>query len=406
MDWISRPYSLEKVLPFVDKNIVKVITGIRRCGKSVVMELIREELLRRNIPIHAILSMNFESHADPRIQSRESVWEAIQNLATMEDKIYLFLDEIQELEGWEKLINSLLVDTNVDIYITGSNANLLSGELATYLAGRYVEIKMFPLSFSEINQYRKWQETELSLSQADAFLDYLKRGGFPFLYYYDLGESDTKQYLSDIFDSIALKDIVQRYKVRDVSLFKKILLYFIANIGNSFSVVSLSKYLKSQIRSVSTETIYNYIKYCKSANLLHFVSRNDLIGKSILTTQEKIYLTDHGLREAIYGNNQRDINQVLENIVYIELLRLGYTVTVGKVAGLEIDFVADRGGKRIYIQVAYLLATDDTIEREFSVFEQIPDNYPKYVLSLDEFDRSRNGIIHKNIRDFLLDTTI
>ncbi len=404
MEWIPRQNSLERVLPFVDKNIVKVVTGIRRCGKSVMMELIQKELLDRKVSKASILSLNFESLSESSNQSIETVLDRVLNLAKIEDKLYLFLDEIQELRGWEKLINSLLVDIRVDIYLTGSNANLLSGELATYLAGRYVEIKMYPFSFSEAFQYLTLKNS--TLSKKDAFLLYLKRGGFPFLYNYELDDSDTVQYLSDIFDSIALKDIMQRYKVRDVSLFRQLILFFVANIGNSFSASSLSKYLKSQKRSISTETIYNYIEYSRSANLLHFVKRNDLIGKTILSTQEKIYLTDHGLREAIYGNNQRDINQVLENIIFIELLRRGYSVTVGKMGDKEIDFVAERPSHRIYIQVAYLLATDETMKREFSIFENISDNYPKYVLSLDEFDRSQNGIIHKNILDFLLDRNI
>ena len=404
MEWIPRQKTLERVLPFVDKNIVKVITGIRRCGKSVMMELIQKELLVRNVPEASILALNFESLSEPSLQSIERVLERVINLAKTVEKVYLFLDEIQELEGWEKLINSLLVDVRVDIYITGSNAKLLSGELATYLAGRYVEIKMYPFSFSEIFHHLILKSN--TMSKRDAFLLYLKRGGFPFLYNYELDDSDTKQYLSDIFDSIALKDIMQRYKVRDVSLFRQLILFFVANIGNSFSASSLSGYLKSQKRSISTETIYNYIEYSQSAYLLHFVKRNDLKGKTILSTQEKIYLTDHGLRETIYGNNQRDINQVLENIVFMELLRRGYSVTVGKMGDREIDFVAERGSYRIYIQVAYLLATVETMNREFSIYESISDNFPKYVISLDEFDRSQNGIIHKNILDFLLETEL
>ncbi len=404
MDWIPRQKSLSRVLPFVDKNIVKVITGIRRCGKSVMMELIQKELMDRNVSKASILAINFESLSEPSIQSIETVLDRVLNLAKTEEKVYLFLDEIQELRGWEKLINSLLVDIRVDIYLTGSNANLLSGELATYLAGRYVEVKMYPFSFSETFQYLTLKNS--TLAKKDAFLLYFKRGGFPFLYNYELDDSDTKQYLSDVFDSIALKDIMQRYKVRDVSLFRQLILFFVANIGNSFSASSLSKYLKNQKRSISTETIYNYIEYSRVANLLHFVKRNDLIGKTILSTQEKIYLTDHGLREAIYGNNQRDINQVLENIVFIELLRRGYSVTVGKMGDKEIDFVAEHGLHKIYIQVAYLLATEETMKREFSIYENISDNFPKYVLSLDEFDRSQNGIIHKNILDFLLETDL
>jgi predicted AAA+ superfamily ATPase len=402
-DMIERERYMRKIRPFINTPVVKVFTGIRRCGKSVMMELVQAELQRQGVSGERILSLNFESRADPRVQSPDSVLGAVRDRAVLagNTRIYLFFDEIQELSGWETLVNSLLVDMNADIYITGSNARLLSGELATYLAGRYIEIPMYPFSFSEVLTLLKRKNP--SLTQSEAFRLYVVRGGFPFLYNYPFSDSDANQYISDIFDSTILKDIAQRNRVRDIAQLRQLVLYFVANVGMTFSAGSLVKYLKNQRRPISTETIYNYIEYCRSACLLHLVQRQDLAGKALLATQEKIYLADHGIREALYGNNQRDINQVLENIVYMELLSRGYEVTVGKTKNAEVDFCARKGADIIYVQVCYLLASEETMEREFGALESIPDNYPKYVLSLDEINRSRNGILHQHIQDFLLE---
>jgi predicted AAA+ superfamily ATPase len=397
---------MKKIRPFMNTPVVKVFTGIRRCGKSVLLELVRAELQQQGIGQDSILALNFESAADSRVRDTQAVLEAVKNQQKVSGslRLYLFFDEIQELNGWETLINALLIDIDADIYITGSNARMLSGELATYLAGRYVEIRIYPFSFAEVLSLLT--ETDATVKKEEAFKLYLIRGGFPFLYNYSFTDADANQYIRDIFDSTILKDIAQRNVVRDIAQLSRLVLYFIANVGNTFSAGSLVKYLKNQQRSVSAETIYNYIEYCRAACLLHLVQRQDLAGKALLGTQEKIYLADHGIREALYGSNQRDINQVLENIVYMELLRRGYDITVGKVKNGEVDFCASRGAVILYVQVCYLLASDDTVEREFSALENIPDNYPKYVLSLDEIDRSRNGIIHQNIRDFLLGDTV
>ncbi len=399
---ILRELYLTKIRPFMNTPVVKVFTGIRRSGKSVLMELVQAELRQQEISATQILALNFESAADPRVQSLDAVVAAIREHKSIhpKERLYLFFDEIQELMGWETLVNALLVDLDTDIYVTGSNARMLSGELATYLAGRYVEIRVYPFSFAEVMALLAQNKT--TLTTGEAFKLYLVRGGFPFIYNYPFSDADANQYIGDIFYSTILKDIAQRNGVRDIAQLRHLVLYFIANIGATFSAGSLVKYLKSQRRTVSTETIYNYIEYCRAACLLHLVQRKDLAGKALLATQEKIYLTDHGIREALFGNNQKDINQVLENIVYMELLRRGYEVTVGKSKNAEVDFCATKSGAIVYVQVAYLLASEETVEREFSVLETIPDNYPKYVLSMDEIDRSRNGIIHKNIRDFLL----
>ena len=394
---IQRELYMSKIRPFINQNIVKVLTGIRRCGKSVMLELIKEELCLQEIPKSQFLSINLESKNNPFDVSIDGVYEYINQFASATaGKVYLFFDEIQELDDWEKMINSCMVDFEADIYITGSNAKLLSGELATYLAGRYIEIKVYPFSYKETLEMLPNQ------NKAEAFQTYLVKGGMPFLYQFPIDETSAMQYLSDLYDSIILKDIATRNKIRNTELLKRIIQFFIANVGNTFSATNISKYIKSEMRSVSTETIYNYIDHCKAACLLFLVSRTDIVGKRLLRFQEKIYIVDHGIREAIYGNNMRDVNQVLENIVYVELLRRGYEVRVGKSVDKEIDFVASKGSEKIYVQVAYILETGATIEREFSVLERVQDNYSKYVVSMDEINRSRNGIKNINVRDFLL----
>ena len=393
---IQRELYMNRIRPFMNKDIIKVLTGIRRCGKSVMLQLIQSELLQCGVKPEQILSINFETKIVDYVKSVTETYNVIKKLS--EDnlgKIYLFLDEIQELQGWETMINSCMIDFDVDIYITGSNAKMLSGELATYLAGRYVEIKIYPFSFREVS------EIFSNKTSQEVFQIYLTRGGMPFLYQYPIDDSSSRKYLEDIYSSIILKDVAQRNKIRDIELFKRVALYMISNIGNTFSATNITKYLKSENRSMSTETIYNYIDYCKTACLLHMVPREELIGKRLLQFQEKVYVADHGLREAIYGNNMRDINQVLENIVYMELLRRGYEITVGKLGNQEVDFVATMGSEKIYVQVSYLLASDETMEREFGILEKIPDNYPKYVVTMDEINRGKNGIKHLNIRDFL-----
>ena len=400
---IIRSVYFDKIVPFIDKPVVKVITGIRRCGKSVMMEQIQNYLVKKGVNEKYILSLNFESFTDERVHSFESVSAAVKALDENSGgkKLYLFFDEIQELDGWEKLINSYLIDFNCDIYITGSNAKLLSGELATYLAGRYIEIKMYPFSFAE--SFEALKMLNKTISQKDAFDIFVNTGGYPFLYNFDFNDAQKKQYLDDIFNSIILKDICNRYKIRDVALLKTLITFFISNIGNTFSSSSLIKYLKNEKRSLSTETVYNYLEYCKEACLLHLVSRQNLEGKEILSTQEKIYITDHGIRQSLFMKNQKDINQILENIVYVELLRRGYSVTVGKTKNQEIDFCVQNENGIEYYQVCYLLASDETVEREFGVYSNVKDNYPKYVLSLDDFDFSQNGIIHKNVIKWLLE---
>ena len=305
------------------------------------------------------------------------------------------------MEEWERCVNSLRVDEgfNFDIYITGSNAKLLSGELSIYLAGRYIEFVVYPFSFKEF--FEIIQEKNQEIKVKEAFQKYVKFGGMPFLHNLDYNFEASMQYLQDLYASIILKDITQRNNIRDTDLLERIINYIIINIGNTFSANSISKFFKSENRKVATETILNYIKACEEAFLVYRVARNDLLGKKILNVNEKCYIADHGIREATMENNQKDINQVLENVVYFEMLRRGYSVKIGKVDNLEVDFVCTKNNETVYVQVSYLLSSEDIKEREFSVLENIKDNYPKYVLSMDEFDMSRNGIKHMNLIEFL-----
>ena len=398
---VKRDLYLKRIRPFMNKDLIKVITGIRRCGKSVMLELIQQELMKDGIPAKAIFSYNFESMTLSHLCTAKALHQdVLEKTKGHTGKVYLFFDEIQEVHEWEKAINSFRVDMDCDIYITGSNSKLLSGELSTYLAGRYVEFIMYPFSFREFVDLI--QEAQPGRSTTDCFRQYLLYGGMPYLWNLQYQDDPVKQYLRDLYNAVELKDIIRRKQIRDVDLLERILAYVTANIGNTFSATTISKYLKSEGRKVSPETVLNYLHAGNEAFLFYPVKRQDLVGKKILSIQEKYYLADHGIREAVIGGNMQDINLILENIVFLELKRRGYNVTVGKAGEKEIDFIAERQSERIYIQVSYLLASPETIEREFGVYQTIRDNYPKYVLSLDEFDMSRDGIIHMNIRDFLL----
>lgn len=399
----KRELYIEKIKPFIDKDIIKVLTGIRRSGKSVMLKLIMEELKQNKIDEKQFININFENLINRELTTADKLHEYILKKASeIKKKCYIFLDEIQEVKNWEKCINSLRVNEeyDFDIYITGSNAKLLSGELSTYLAGRYVEFVIYPFSFKEFLETLK--SIQQDVSTREAFQKYVKFGGMPFLYNLAFEEEASLQYLKDIYSSIILKDITQRNKIRDTDMLERVISYLIMNVGNNFSATSISKFFKSENRKVSVETILNYIKAAEESFLIYRVSRDDLIGKKVLNVNEKYYIADHGMREAILGSNQRDINQIFENIIYLELLRKGYNVRVGKVDNLEVDFVCTKGNEKIYVQVAYLLASSETIEREFTSLEKIDDNYPKYVISMDEFDMSRNGIKHVNIIDFLM----
>ena len=394
---IFRELYLKKIRPFIDKDIVKVITGIRRSGKSIMLLMIQQELSRQGVLPSQILHLNFEDMANASLCDAQNLNQWVTERAKeITGKVYLFLDEIQEVKEWERAVNSLRVSVDIDIYITGSNAKLLSGELATYLAGRYVQFTIYPFSYQEFLLANNAED------DAKIFQQYLLLGGMPFLLNLSYQPDASRQYLHDIYNSVMLKDIIQRNKLRDTDLLERILLYTLSGIGNTFSAASITKYLKSENRKTSNDTVLSYLNACTSAYLLNKVPRWDVQGKKLLSINEKYYIADIGIREAIYGNNMRDINQALENIVCLELLARDYKVMIGKIGDYEIDFVAEKKDTRMYIQVTYLLASEDTVKREFGVYDYIKDNYPKYVLSMDELDFSRNGIRHENIRSFLL----
>ena len=398
---IKREIYMQRIRPFMNTDLIKVFTGIRRAGKSVMLELVKNELKESGISEENFLCINFEQFSNSQYLDVQSLYKKIVDFQkNTKGKIYLFFDEIQEVPGWEKCINSCRIDFDCDIYITGSNAKLLSGELATYLAGRYVEFVIYPFSFAEFFEMNLIKNP--NVDKATCFMQFLKTGGMPFLSNFPDDDSARSQYLIDIYNSVVLKDVVKRNNIRDVDTLERIVAYAFSNIGHIFSATSLSKYFKSENRKISHDTILNYLKFCSDAFLFYKINRYDLEGKKIVTVNEKYYCADHGLREALFGKNIQNIDQVLENIVCLELLRRNYKVYVGKKGDLEIDFIAEKQGKKIYVQVAYLLANEETIKREFSVYNAVKDSYPKYVVSMDELDFSQNGIIHKNIKDFLL----
>jgi len=396
---IKRTSYIDKVRPFIGLDVVKVLTGMRRCGKSVLMDQIRDLIHDEIDPKGRCVYVNLELDENKRFLSAGVLHDYVlaEAMKGVGRKTYVFLDEISDVEEWEKSVNSLRAHKNLDVYITGSNSKLLSGELSTYLTGRYVEIKVSPFSFSEFRVANPQLEKEA------AFDAYLKFGGMPFLTYLSLNEQPCVDYLNDLYSSILMKDIVRRHKIRDVELLSRIMNYVMSETGHTFSAASLQRYLKHENRPVSFETVMNYLSFGEEAFLFSSVKREDLIGKRILDVDAKYYVTDHGMRRAVVGGNvKRDIDRTLEAVVYREFLRRGYQVTIGRVKEKEVDFVCQCATERLYVQVAYVMATEETQDREFSALRVVPDQYPKLVLSMDRIDLSSNGIVHRYLPDFLL----
>ena len=397
---IKRTIYLNQIEPFIDKDIIKIITGIRRSGKSVLLQQIQTELVKRGKKQANFIYMNFENlQYEALLDYRELNRELVKRIGQIDGKAYLFLDEIQKVASWEKTINSLRASYDCDIYITGSNSQLLSGELATEIAGRYVEIKVYPFSFAEFLEAINSDRQNLDRD----FATYMELGGMPFLTLIYSDQQACNTYLQDIYSSVVLKDIVDRHAIRNVDLLQRITSYLSSEIGHPISATGIAKFLKNEHRTSSIDTILDYISYTCDAYLFTRVPRTHLQGKQNLKINDKYYITDHGLRQTMLDSNQQNIDQILENIVFIELLRRGYKVSVGMNDKKEIDFVAQKGNDKRYYQVTYILGSQTTIEREFGAYDGIADNYPKYVLSMDKFDMSRNGIIHQNIIDFLLE---
>lgn len=401
---IARNVYITQLQNFIDKPQVKIITGIRRSGKSTVLNLLKENLLRRGIAANHIIAINLESFTYSELTQAKQLYDFVRGRIRDKARYYLLLDEIQEVEEWEKAVNSFLVDFDVDIYLTGSNSHLLSSELATFLAGRYIEIPVYTLSYREFLDFRTHYATE---KEGSPFVSYLRKGGFPVIHTADYLEDDAYKVVYDIYSSVILRDTVQRYKVRDVELLERVIKYAFDNIGNTFSGKNVADYFKSQQRKVDVNTVYNYLNALEGAFILYRVPRYDIKGKEILKTQEKFYVSDVSLIYATMGFRDRMISGILENIVFLELKRRGYKVYVGKLDHREVDFIAEKRGEKLYVQVAYKLDSEPTVEREFSHLLAIDDQYPKYVVTMDEFWKDDiEGVRHLYITDFLLKETL
>ena len=394
---VKREMYLKKLRPFYHLDLIKVITGIRRCGKSVLLQQIKEELLAEGIREDQILYLNFEDYDFSFIQSGKDLHEYVKEQLTEKQKYYLFFDEIQTVSEFERVINSLRMKFDVSIFITGSNGKLLSGELATYLSGRYVSFLVMPFSFREMCEIRKVQPESAT---EEMLLEYMEWGGMPQRFQLT-DQEQVKTFLRDVYDTIVLRDIVQRAGIRDVDVFNRLIEYLACNPSQTVSVKSISDYFMSVERKISRETIYNYLENITASMIMRKVSRYDVRGKCILTKMEKYYLTDTGLGRVRNSGFKLEMGALLENIIYNELIVRGYDVYVGKTRKSEVDFVAVRGNEKEYYQVAYYLYDQKVIDREFGAFREIEDNYPKYVISLDKMDFSRDGIIHKNAVRFL-----
>ena len=397
---ILRKTYLDQIIPFIDKNLIKVLTGVRRSGKTVLLQQIQDYLLQHGRRKNNVVYISFESKANAHLKNSDALYAYLIDAAKKADgKTYIFLDEIQTVSSWEEVVSSLLVDLDCDIYITGSNSKLLSGELATLIAGRYIQIHVYPFTLSEAKEIT--QQNGTFVSDDALFLDYLRYGGLPLRF--SLEEISVEPYLSDTYDAIVVKDIIQRNKLNDSALLNLLLSFLMDNIANPFSARSIVSALAANGIRTSVDTVLAYIGYIKNAMIISSVQRYDIKGKKLLTAGEKYYAVDLGLRNVIKASDEIDFNKLYENVVYLELLSRGYDVKVGKTDNYEIDFVAYKGKERIYVQVCYLLASPETVEREFGNLERINDNYPKYVISGDLPDFSRNGIRHFNIVRFLLD---
>ena len=397
---IERILYYEKIKEFIDKPLIKVITGIRRSGKSTMIKLIQKQLLDSGIKTNQIIYINFESMKHYDIRTSKKFYDHISSLTDPNTRVYLFFDEIQLVEKWEEAINSFLVDLDADIYITGSNSNLLSSELSTLLTGRYIQFRLYPLSYLEMIDFHNVISDKTDKDKL--IWQYIRRGGFPAIHITDYDEDTSYMVINDIYDSIVLRDVVERYKIRNIELLNRIMRYIMDNVGNTFSAKSVSDYFKSQYRKVDITTVYNYIEALESSFIISKVNRYDVHGKEILKTQEKYYLADHGIQHAVFGYRDRNISGVLENIVYNELLRRGYKVFIGKIKDKEIDFVAEKKNDKIYVQVTYKMESEKTIQREFEPLLMVKDHYPKYVVSMDEnFGDNIEGIKHIHLVDFI-----
>lgn len=400
---IKRELYLNQLRAFIDKPFIKVITGLRRSGKSSILMLLRDELMNIGIGENNIIYINFESFEFSEIDIADKLYKFVKSKIVNKQRYYILLDEIQEVASWEKAVNSFLVDFDTDIYITGSNSRLLSSELATYLSGRYIEFHIYPLSFAECLLFKNIRTHKAVSNIYREFEHFLRLGGFPALHTGDYTYETAYKVVFDIYSSAILRDTVQRYNIRDVELLERVVKYVFDNVGNKFSAKNVADYFKSQQRKIDLNTVYNYLKALEGAFIIYRIPRYDVKGKEILKTQEKYFVGDQSLLYAVMGFKDRHISGVLENIVMLELKRRGYRVFVGKLDDKEIDFIAEKNEKKVYVQVAYKMTEQTTIDREFTPLLEIKDNHPKYVVTMDEMWKDNiEGVLHKHIADFLL----
>lgn len=400
---IDRPLYMDKIMAYTDTPFVKILTGVRRCGKSTILKMIMERLkTERHIPDERIISCRYDSMEYVDLTAKD-MYDQLKSRLSTEGKTYLFLDEVQEIEGWDRVVNSLASDFDVDLYVTGSNSRMMSSEIATYLTGRYISFRIFTLSFGEYLMFKR-QYAPVSDAKTE-LANYVRLGGFPATHLQAYSQEEVYTIVRDIYNSTIFSDIVRRSQIRKIDQLERIVKYTFNNVGNTFSAKSIADYLKSEHRSLDNETVYNYLEKLEKAYLLHRCIRYDLQGRELLKTQEKFYLADVALRYSVLGYDADSVAASLENIVYLELCRRGYTVNVGKTDGGEIDFVAERQNEKLYVQVTQEIRSEKTAKREYERLLEIRDNYPKYVLTTDAFAGGNyQGIRTMHIADFLLST--
>lgn len=398
---IYRPLYIDKIMAYTDTPFIKILTGVRRCGKSTILKMIMEQLkTQRNIPENRIVSCRYDSMEYENITAKQMYAQLKERLSPL-GRTYIFLDEVQEVDGWERVVNSLASDFDVDLYITGSNSRMMSSEISTYLTGRYVSFRIFTLSFGEYLMFKK-QYADVG-GPKNELADYVRLGGFPATHLRNYSQDEVYTIVRDIYNSTIFSDIVRRSQVRKIDQLERVVRYTFNNVGNTFSAKSVSDYLKAEHRALDNETVYSYLEKLEKAYLIHRCYRCDLQGKEILKTQEKFYLADTALRYSILGYNADSAAAGLENVVYLELCRRGYTVYVGKFGNFEIDFTAVRQNEKLYVQVTQEIRSEKTEKREYDRLLEIRDNYPKYVLTTDEFSGGNyEGIKTMHIADFLL----
>jgi predicted AAA+ superfamily ATPase len=400
MEMILRPKYVQKIMAYADAPFVKILSGVRRCGKSTILKMVADALRARGVSDAQILVYNFDSLQHEDIKTAKLLYDEIKGKLAQGAKTYLFFDEMQEVKHWERAVDSLMTDFDVDIYVTGSNARMLSSEISTHLTGRYVAFRVFTLSFEEYLTFRGAYGT-VGAPHSE-FARYLRFGGFPAIHLKDYAEDEAYAIVRDIYNSTIFTDIVKRNQIRKVDQLERIVKFTFDNVGRTFSAASISKYLKSENRSIDNETVYNYLSQLEGAFILHRCSRYDIQGKEILKTQEKFFVGDPAMRHSVLGYSSDGVAAMLENVVYLELLRRGYDVYIGQVPGGEIDFVATRQAHKLYIQITRQIDGVKTEQREYGRLLDIRDNYPKYVLRMDEFaGGNHEGIKTMHVADFL-----